>query len=297
MKVKPKVITVIGVLTKSPITRNTQPMPNPAANRSPNPASNARHPRLGPVAEQQADAQDDAARDGVAQDVAHHQPREGGERPDGERAEAVEQPLLEVGAEPHARIHRVEDHRLDEDAGQEELEVFAGAARQRAAEHEGEEQREHDGRHHEVEELLGHVLELENRAPAEDQRVGQRRGARRAADLRQRGGPGRRHRAPKGHLGHARASSACGRPVRAKNTSSRLGWPRRKSLTATPFGQELAQGAVRAGGVVHRDRQPAPLGRAVDGRAERTPEDQRRAVERARVLRRHMQHARARSAP
>ena len=99
-------------------------------------------------------------------------PANGDKRPDRQRAEAVEQALAEVGRQSHARIDRVEHHGLDQDAGQEELQVFAGRTGERAAEDEGEQQREHDRRHHQIEELLRHMLEFQHRAPAEDQRVG-----------------------------------------------------------------------------------------------------------------------------
>ncbi len=45
---------------------------------------------------------------------------------------------------------------------------------ERTAEHEREEQREHGGCHHEIEQLLGKVLELQRRAPAEGECVRQR---------------------------------------------------------------------------------------------------------------------------
>ena len=49
---------------------NTQPVPKPTTKRSRNAREHARQPRLGPVAQQEPDAEDDPPGDGVAQDVA-----------------------------------------------------------------------------------------------------------------------------------------------------------------------------------------------------------------------------------
>ena len=121
MKVKPIVITVIGVRISRPSTMKIQPVPKPMVMQQRERGEHAEDARLRPIAEDEADGEDDAARDQVAQHVAHHEPRERRQRPDGQRAEAVEQPLAEIRRQAHARVHRVEHHRLHQDAGQEDL--------------------------------------------------------------------------------------------------------------------------------------------------------------------------------
>ena len=121
MNVKPIVITVIGVRISRPSTMKIQPVPKPIAISSANAREHAQDAGFRAIAEDEADGEDDAAGDQVTQHVAHHEPRERRQRPDGQRAEAVEQPLAEIRRQAHARIHRVEHHRLHQDAGQEDL--------------------------------------------------------------------------------------------------------------------------------------------------------------------------------
>ena len=146
----------------------------------------------------------------------------------GSDAEAVEEPLAEIGREAHAGIDGVERDGLHEDARQEILQILVRRAGERAAEHEGEEQREHDRRHDEIEELLGNVAEFQHRAPPEDKRVGEGGGRRRSRD----GFEARGRDASSSLRGLAR--SAAGLPVRAKKTSSRLGLPSAKSMISMP---------------------------------------------------------------
>jgi len=54
----------------------------------------------------------------------------------GSERKPVEQTLAEVGAQPHARIHGIEHHRLHQDARHEKLHVPVRGAGQRAIEHE-----------------------------------------------------------------------------------------------------------------------------------------------------------------
>src|ERR671916_1291108 len=162
--------------------------------------------------------------------------------PDRQRPEAVEDTLGDVGVQPHPGVHRDEHNGLDQDARQEELQVRAGRAGQGAAEEVGEHQGEHDRERGHVEELLGDVLYLQQRPPPESERSrqdvrsrrpgtgGQRRAQRFLADGLCCGGR-RRHAASSSS---SASSFSAGRPVRARNTSSRLGWPSAKSVIATP---------------------------------------------------------------
>jgi hypothetical protein len=107
---------------------------------------------------------------------------------------------------------------------------------QRASEEEREHQGHHEREHCHVKQLKRHVLDLEERAPPQSYAGGQRARGRRP----HRPGQHAVHAAAGGghrRGGHERSSglsrsAVC--PVSAKNTSSRLGWPRENSATATP---------------------------------------------------------------
>src|SRR6185312_3830512 len=223
---KPNVITVVGVRINRPSTMNTQPMPKPMATS-------------------------------MAQDIAHHQARKRRKRPDRQRSEPVEQPLSEIGRQAHARIDGVEHHGLHENAGQEELQIFARRPGKRSAEDEGEEQREHDRRHDEIEELLRHVLEFQHGAPAEDERVGKRRRPRRPRPpFKPHQGRGLAHSLAPPWLSPLPWLSRL--PVKAKKTSSRLGWPMEKSERSIPPATRAATASLAAFAVPARMESSAP---------------------------------------
>ncbi len=125
---------------------------------------------------------------------------------------------------------------LHQHAGQQVLDVLARRARERAAEDVGEQQREHDRHHGHVEQLERHVLDLEHGAPGERRDGGQRprpAGAVPACAstwwVRSPVGRARRW----SWLGLLGLRASAGRPVSARNTSSRLGFPTENSATST----------------------------------------------------------------
>src|SRR5690606_6880952 len=135
------------------------------------------------------------------------------------------------------------------------LQVRLHVAGERAAEQVREHQREDDRRHRDVEQLLGHVLDLEQRAP----RVGEGRGDGRRpvgpvlerdggaqrvrlgrAQVRGGGGGGDGHQATSSIV----SSSSMGWPGGARNTASRLGCPSVNSGTTMPSSPSV--GRMRA---------------------------------------------------
>src|SRR5436305_4723028 len=145
--------------------------------------------------------------------------------------------------EAGAAVHGAGGDAHDQRAGQEGREVVAGRAADGAAEYVGEQDGEHGRDGDYVRELLRFVLDLEHGPPPEGRRGGERAGtARRPA-----GGEqavemvSRRHGAAGGCGGGAHgfvsswsvAAGLAGWPVRARNASCRLGWPRVTSATAT----------------------------------------------------------------
>ena len=99
--------------------------------------------------------------------------------PDRQGAEAVDDAPGHVRVQRDAGVDRREEHRHDQDAGQDELQVRARRPGDRPAEHVREHQREQHRRHRHVDQLLGNVLDLQHRPPAERQRGGEEAGARR----------------------------------------------------------------------------------------------------------------------
>ena len=171
------VITTEGVRTISASTTKIQLMPKPKTLRRIERGDDAGDAGLGAEAEDQADHHHDQRRDGVAHGVAGHGADDRRGPPDRHRAEAVEDALRDVRVEREAGVDRGEGDGLHQDAGEQELDVGVGRAGERAAEQVREHHREHDRRDDHVEELLRHVLDLEQRPPAEGQHVGD--GARR----------------------------------------------------------------------------------------------------------------------
>ena len=82
MPVKAIVMTVLGVRMTSPSTRNIQPNPNPITTSRRSASIDTYDAAFRPVAEEDADEQDKQRSNQMAQDVTHHQPGEGRQRPD-----------------------------------------------------------------------------------------------------------------------------------------------------------------------------------------------------------------------
>ncbi len=189
-------------------------------------------------------------------------------------------PFAEIGRQAHAGIDRVERDGLHQDAGQEELQIGAGRAGERAAEDEGEEQREHDRRHHQIEQLLRHVLELQHRAPAEDERVGEApRAPEAAATVDARSGA----RLPVPVSLMPLSPTVVRRPaavsVSAKKTSSRLGEPIEKSASSIPAATSAASASLRRLRRSGHDRQLRAFRAPLHGAAETRLQQLRGLVE------------------
>ena len=150
-------------------------------------------------------------------------------RVDRQRPHPVDDALVDVGGEADRDDERRERDRLAHDPGQQPLAVAAVDARDRdrAAEDEREQQHEHHRLDGDVQQHLGHPLDVDQVAPDDRQRLA-RAGAvapdLRALDARGRRGRGapRRSRVQLRWIVVGSASSARW-PVRCRNTSSRLG--------------------------------------------------------------------------
>jgi hypothetical protein len=94
-------------------------------------------------AEQRPHPEQDRHRPDLADHVGHDPPGQRGRAGDGQAAEAVEDPLGDVGVEGHAGVHGQEQGVLADDAGQAELQEGLGRAGDGAAEDEGEQGHEH----------------------------------------------------------------------------------------------------------------------------------------------------------
>ena len=151
-----------------------------------------------------------------------------GERPPGEhrrarhrqRAEAVDQPLVQVLVEPERGDEPAEGDVLDDDPRDQEVDVAEAGRLDRAAEHVAEQQHEHDRLDREREQQLGRARQPDQVALGDDQRVG-RRGASRG----------------RSSASSSSASSAAW-PVSARNTSSSVGRRSARSSTPTPASLE-----------------------------------------------------------
>ena len=89
----------------------------------------------------------------------------------GQRTETIDHTSREILGESYCRVGRTENHRLHEDSGQKEVDVLDSRDRNRPAEHEREQQQEHDrldgGDHQE----LRHPEETSKVALRDDQHV------------------------------------------------------------------------------------------------------------------------------
>ena len=136
---------------------------------------------------------------------------------------------------------RGEHDGLRHDPGHQELAVAGAGHRDRAAEHEREQQHEHHRLDGHVQQQLGHPLDVDQVAAHHDGRGhGQRRrGEHRPAVLSTvragRGGRSSQHALGVGGSDASGSSDSARWPVRCRKTSSRLGRLRPRSSTAMPW--------------------------------------------------------------
>ena len=156
--------------------------------------------------------------------------------------------------------------------GQEELEVLAGRAGDRAAEQVGEHQQEQHRRDRHVEQLLGDVLDLQHPAPAEGQarRQRARRAAARAAARARASAVGRR---PASALARSSAGAQCRAPRSPSSVLGRVAGQRQEDLVEARLAErevgdarcparESAATRLGARARRRRPRPTAPRGRA-----------------------------------
>src|SRR5690606_4665038 len=147
--------------------------------------------------------------------------------------EPVEHPLGEVHVQALGDVQGDEQHVHHEHAREHELQVRAPVARDRAAEHEREQQHEHDRLETEVAELPRVVPDLDHRAPRQRKALSQAFHRIYPGSELPRPGSGR---ADGGHaaLPSEPSFSPAGLPVRDRNTSLRLELRSASSVTTTP---------------------------------------------------------------
>ncbi len=205
-----------------------------------------------------ADDEHHRDRDRVGDDVGQGAAGEDGGAGHRQRAEAVDQALLEVLGEAQRGDEAAEGHRLDDDPGHQEVDVAVAGRADRAAEDVGEEQHEHDRLHREGEQQVGRAGDPQEAAFGQHQRVGD--GVAEAA-----------HRSSSAAPSPSSASAAW--PVRVRKTSSRVGPPHRHVVDPDPG---LVEPAHRLGdrALALADRHP------------QHPVDQARPLRRDRLQRR-----------
>ena len=136
-----------------------------------------------------------------------------------QRAEAVDQPLLQVLGEPERGHEAAERHRLDDDPGHQEVDVVVARRLDRAAEDVDEEQHEHDRLDGEADQQVGLARDAQEAALREHERVGD--GVARC-----------RHAAP-ARLRRPGLLGSAAWPVSVRKTSSSVG--RRSAMSSMPI--------------------------------------------------------------
>ena len=119
-------------------------------------------------------AQQHAQRQAVERDVGAGAPEQHGGARHRQRAEAVDQALLDVLGQPEGGDEPAERDRLDDDARHQEVHVVERPRVDRAAEHVDEQQREHDRLDRVGDQQVGLARDALQVAPGEHQRVGSR---------------------------------------------------------------------------------------------------------------------------
>ena len=122
----------------------------------PSAASTAGQPAVESEADRESGGDHDGGGERVAGEVGGGPTGEHGDLGHGQAAEAVDDPVAEVGGEPDAGGAGGEGDLHDEDTGEQELDVvLAEHGLDEVAEHGGEAEHEHDRHHRGEEERLG----------------------------------------------------------------------------------------------------------------------------------------------
>ena len=109
--------------------------------------------------------------DDVRSHVREDPPRDDGGAPHRQRAEAVDQALLQVLGESQRGYEAAEDHRLHDDSGHQEVDVVERLGVDCAPEDEDEEQHEHDRLDREADQEIGLALNALHAALGKLERV------------------------------------------------------------------------------------------------------------------------------
>ena len=136
-----------------------------------------------PTVESEADRESGGDHDGggerVAGEVGGGPTREHGDLGHGQAAESVDDPVAEVGGQPHSGGAGREGDLHDQDTGEQELDVvLADDGLDEIAEHGGEAEHEHHRHHRGEEERLGRAQEALPVAADDDGDVTRRRSGR-----------------------------------------------------------------------------------------------------------------------
>ena len=126
-KTKLVVITDSGVFTFMPKMIQIHESAKAKTSTSANASSTPTHAARRAEAEDDAEHDDQQRRHRVAEQVAGERAEDRRRLPHRQRAEAVEEALLDVGVEADARVDGDEDDGLHQDAGQQELDVGLAA--------------------------------------------------------------------------------------------------------------------------------------------------------------------------
>src|SRR5579884_784498 len=164
----------------------------------------------------EADGGHDDDDEQVAAHVGHRAARQHRRACHRQGTEALDQTLVQVLGQAHAGAHRAEGDGLHEDAGHHVVDVVEAGDLDGPAEHVAEQQHEHDRLHRQEEQRLRRSGVADQVALGDGQSVDQ--GPHHAAAP-----PGRPQRRQGDGGGRAHDTSSALRPVRARNTSSRLG--------------------------------------------------------------------------
>src|SRR5829696_756099 len=208
----------------------------------------AREPCLRTETDENPDGEHHQDNEEVADQVGDGTAREYGGACHGQRAEPIDEALLEVLGKADARAYRSEGHGLYEDAGHKVVDVALAAHVDCAPEHVTEQQHEHDRLYDREDQKLGNAWDLYEVALGEHPTVGES-----PVELAV---PARLQTAFVCHRAHAisfsstrcSASGSAAWPVRVRNTSSRVGRCRPSSSTCTPaVSNSLTTAARRPG--------------------------------------------------
>ena len=168
--VNPALRTAFGERSNSPRRMAAHARPNENAVTSARARSTPQAPASGRNPRMRKITTTDAAGDYIADSVTEEGSYERGGAPDWQRSEPVHNTFCEIGVEGNSRVDSGEEHRHDQDAGKDVVQIGGGGTADCATEEVREHQHEHHRRHGHVEELFGNVFYLEHSPPAEHQR-------------------------------------------------------------------------------------------------------------------------------